>query len=46
MITLSQVSDIQSPDVSVIIPTYNRLLMLEEALASVYSQDFDGVVEQ
>lgn len=45
MITLSQVSDIQSPDVSVIIPTYNRLSMLEEALASVYSQEFDGVVE-
>jgi glycosyltransferase involved in cell wall biosynthesis len=45
MITLSQVSDIQSPDVSVIIPTYNRLSMLEEALSSVYSQDFDGVVE-
>jgi glycosyltransferase involved in cell wall biosynthesis len=34
-----------SSDVSVIIPTYNRLSMLEEALASVYSQDFDGVVE-
>ena len=33
------------PDVSVIIPTYNRISMLEEALASVFSQDFDGIVE-
>ena len=34
-----------SPDVSVIIPTYNRFSMLEEALASVFAQEFDGVVE-
>jgi glycosyltransferase involved in cell wall biosynthesis len=32
-------------DVSVIIPTYNRISMLEEALASVFSQEFDGVFE-
>jgi glycosyltransferase involved in cell wall biosynthesis len=42
---LSKVSDSQSPDVSVIIPTYNRISMLEEALISAFSQDFDGVVE-
>ncbi len=33
------------PDVSVIIPTYNRIAMLEEALASLYAQDYDGTVE-
>ncbi|MEA5466105.1 glycosyltransferase family 2 protein [Leptothoe sp. PORK10 BA2] len=33
------------PDVSVIIPTYNRIAMLEEALASLYSQEYDGTVE-
>ncbi|NJO77637.1 MAG: glycosyltransferase family 2 protein [Cyanobacteria bacterium RM1_2_2] len=32
-------------DVSVIIPTYNRTVMLRESLNSVFSQDFDGVVE-
>ncbi|MEL7039041.1 MAG: glycosyltransferase family A protein [Cyanobacteria bacterium J06592_8] len=32
-------------DVSVIIPTYNRISMLEEALQSVFSQEFDGTVE-
>jgi len=41
----SQVSNMLSPDVSVIIPTYNRISMLEEALASVYAQEFDGVIE-
>ena len=41
----SQEAETQTPDVSVIIPTYNRIAMLEEALASVTSQDFDGVVE-
>jgi len=34
-----------SLDVSVIIPTYNRISMLEEALESVFSQEFDGVFE-
>lgn len=33
------------PDVSVIIPTYNRISLLEEALSSVFSQDFDGSLE-
>lgn len=33
------------PDVTVVIPTHNRILMLEEALASVFSQEFDGVIE-
>ncbi|MEA5499841.1 glycosyltransferase family 2 protein [Limnoraphis robusta Tam1] len=33
------------PDVSVIIPTYNRISMLEEALQSVFAQEFDGLVE-
>ncbi len=32
-------------DVSVIIPTYNRISMLEEALQSVFTQDFKGTVE-
>ena len=44
MMSLST-SNMPSPDVSVIIPTYNRASMLEEALLSVVSQDFDGVVE-
>lgn len=34
----------QVVDVSVIIPTYNRLAMLEEALVSVFSQDFSGSI--
>lgn len=34
----------QIVDVSVIIPTYNRLAMLEEALASVFLQDFSGTI--
>lgn len=34
-----------SPEVTVIIPTYNRCLMLQEALTSVTSQEFDGLVE-
>lgn len=33
------------PDVSVIIPTFNRITMLEEALASLYAQKYDGTVE-
>ncbi len=40
-----QSSKVQSIDVSVIIPTHNRISMLEEALASVYAQEFDGVIE-
>lgn len=32
-------------NVSVIIPTYNRLPMLKEALASVFSQDYQGKIE-
>ncbi|EAW35722.1 glycosyltransferase family 2 protein [Lyngbya sp. PCC 8106] len=35
----------QKIDVSVIIPTYNRIYMLEEALKSVLTQEFDGTVE-
>ena len=35
----------ESPDVSVLIPTYNRIRMLPEALNSVLSQDFEGSVE-
>ncbi|MUL35996.1 glycosyltransferase family 2 protein [Gloeocapsopsis dulcis] len=41
----SQHSIGSDPDVSVIIPTYNRIAMLEEALASVVSQQFDGTIE-
>ena len=33
------------PDVSVIIPTYNRITLLEDALASLYAQEYDGTVE-
>src|SRR5687768_2408040 len=42
---LLKASASESPDVSIIIPTYNRLSMLEEALGSVLSQEFDGSVE-
>jgi glycosyltransferase involved in cell wall biosynthesis len=35
----------QQPLVSVIIPTYNRVAMLQEALQSVLAQDFKGAVE-
>lgn len=34
-----------NPDVSVIVPTYNRIAMLEEALASVFAQEFQGTFE-
>lgn len=33
------------PDVSIVIPTFNRLSMLQEALASVYAQSYEGIVE-
>lgn len=33
------------PDISVVIPTYNRIAMLKEALSSIYAQDYEGVVE-
>lgn len=49
MLTLVSNSEIQnskfSIDISVIIPTYNRIKMLEEALASVFAQEFDGTIE-
>lgn len=35
----------QTIGVSVIIPTHNRIAMLEEAISSVFSQDFDGTFE-
>jgi glycosyltransferase involved in cell wall biosynthesis len=35
----------KKPEVTVIIPTYNRCLMLQEALTSVTCQQFDGFVE-
>ncbi len=38
-------TDNLNPDVSVIIPTYNRIVMLEEALESIFSQAFDGEIE-
>lgn len=37
--------NVPTPDVSVIIPTHNRIQMLEEALASALSQEFDGTFE-
>jgi len=43
--TLFQESGNQTVDVSVIIPTHNRITMLDEALISVLSQNFDGIVE-
>jgi glycosyltransferase involved in cell wall biosynthesis len=43
MITLNPMK--KDLDVSVIIPTYNRLPMLKEALASVFSQDYQGTLE-
>lgn len=34
-----------NPNVSVVIPTYNRIAMLREALASVLQQNFEGQLE-
>ncbi|MEM6812610.1 MAG: glycosyltransferase family 2 protein [Pseudomonadota bacterium] len=34
-----------TPDVSVVIPTYNRIKMLEDALSSLYAQTYSGTVE-
>ncbi|MBW4551189.1 MAG: glycosyltransferase [Aphanocapsa sp. GSE-SYN-MK-11-07L] len=34
-----------SVDVSIIIPTYNRISMLKEALKSVYAQEYSGTYE-
>ncbi len=45
MTQVSPFSDWPTLDVSVIIPTYNRLAMLQEALASVFSQKFNGTLE-
>ena len=39
------VKDKNSADISVILPTYNRLSMLKEALGSALSQTFDGDIE-
>lgn len=33
------------PDISIVIPTYNRLPMLKEALTSVLQQNFNGSIE-
>ncbi|NET33466.1 MAG: glycosyltransferase [Cyanothece sp. SIO1E1] len=44
MVSLCASSE-QNPDVSVVIPTYNRCSMLEEAIASVLAQQFEGTVE-
>ena len=33
------------PDVSVVIPTYNRISMLEDAIASIFKQTFIGGIE-
>ncbi|MEM9808922.1 MAG: glycosyltransferase [Cyanobacteria bacterium P01_D01_bin.56] len=33
------------PDISVVIPTYNRIAMLREALASALRQTFEGAIE-
>lgn len=33
------------PDVSVVIPTYNRIAMLQDAIASIYGQTYHGIVE-
>jgi len=38
-------TNMQRVDVSVIIITHNRISMLEEALASVYAKEFDGIIE-
>jgi glycosyltransferase involved in cell wall biosynthesis len=44
-ITMSEDNYPQTVDVSVIMPTYNRIVMLEEALESVFFQDFQGSLE-
>jgi glycosyltransferase involved in cell wall biosynthesis len=37
--------NILSPDVSIIIPSYNRLPIIKEALNSVLSQEYNGITE-
>lgn len=45
LLTSQQDPNQTKPEVTVIIPTYNRCLMLQEALASVTSQEYNGLVE-
>ena len=33
------------PDISIVIPTHNRISMLREAIASLYAQNYEGAVE-
>ena len=42
---VDKLSEKQEFDVSVIVPTYNRLAMLNEAIISAFNQDYKGNVE-